>query len=160
MTERGGQTAEAVSTPKGRFGTPICFDCDYEDVIRKMTRDGAEYFIIPSLDATRWGVKQHLQHAELFRHRAAENGRWMMVASGSGMTQLIDPYGKRVKQLELMTEGVLVGYLERRSGLTFYTQYGWLFAWVAMSAGWAWWLWLCLRNHRKKRGENSFILGE
>ncbi|MDB4541693.1 hypothetical protein N9192_02235, partial [Akkermansiaceae bacterium] len=80
-----GTTAKAVETPFGKIGTPICFDCDHQDVVRKMTADGAEFFLIPSLDKIVWTERQHLQHGQLFRHRAAENGRWLAIASTSGL---------------------------------------------------------------------------
>ena len=74
-----------------------------------MVADGAEFLVAPTMDAIHWGEKQHLQHAELFRHRAAENRRWMMVAATSGLTQVIDPNGLRVDSLPLMEEGGLGG---------------------------------------------------
>ncbi|SHJ91532.1 Apolipoprotein N-acyltransferase [Rubritalea squalenifaciens DSM 18772] len=148
-----GTEAKPVETRKGTFGTPICFDCDYEDTVRQMTGKGAEYFIVPSLDAKHWGLQEHEQHAELFRHRAAENGRWMMVASGSGMTQLIDPYGNRVLSLPLMEEGILSGMLEKRKGLTFFTRAGWLFPWIVLVVGSAWMLWLMGSYYGQKKAQ-------
>jgi apolipoprotein N-acyltransferase len=38
-----GTTALPVVTPLGKVGTPICFDCDFQDVVRKMTLAGAEF---------------------------------------------------------------------------------------------------------------------
>ncbi|MGE9268066.1 MAG: apolipoprotein N-acyltransferase [Verrucomicrobiales bacterium] len=121
-----GERAEAVSSPLGGFGMPICFDNDYQDVVRRMTRDGAACFFVPSMDGAHWSAREHEQHGMLFRHRAAENGRWMAVASTSGVTQIIDEHGRVRERLPLMAEGVLRGKLELRSGLTFYQRAGWL----------------------------------
>ncbi len=74
-----GTTALPVETAHGKIGTPVCFDCDYEGVTRRMTASGAEMFIVPIMDAESWSARQHDQHAELFRRRASENGRWMFV---------------------------------------------------------------------------------
>lgn len=127
-----GTEAKAIDTPIGRIGTPICFDCDHESVIRRMVADGAELILAPSLDAISWTEKQHLQHAELFRHRAAENHRWIAVAATSGMTQIIDPNGKRMTSIPLMEPGFMKGTVGLVNGRTFYNKYGWLTGWVCM----------------------------
>ena len=127
-----GTEAKAIDTPIGRIGTPICFDCDHESVIRRMVADGAELILVPSLDAISWTERQHLQHAELFRHRAAENHRWIAVAATSGMTQIIDPTGNRVQNIPLMDPGFMKGAVGLVTGRTFYNQYGWLIGWICM----------------------------
>jgi len=125
-----GEVMEPVQTRWGRVATPICFDCDFTRVARQMTAAGAEWFAMPSMDPEPWGARQHWQHAELFRHRAAENGRWFAVASSSGATRFIDPHGVVRSELPLMDEGVLAGEVWRRRKLTFYTRAGWLTPWV------------------------------
>lgn len=118
--------ASVIETPLGKIATTICFDNDYEEVPRRVVTDGAELLLIPSMDAVHWTARQHLQHAELARHRAAENGRWVVVSSSSGLTQTIDPRGRRVARLPLFEPGFLVSEVGTRSGLTPYTRFGWL----------------------------------
>ncbi len=146
-----GTEAKAVETSRWKIGTPICFDCDYQDVIRRMVADGAEFLAIPSMDGAHWGDKEHYQHAELFRHRAAENGRWVAVAATSGVTQIIDPYGNRVKSLPIIEEGVLTGYVGARQELTIYTRVGWLFPWCVTVAGALWMIVLFIQGLIGKR---------
>ncbi len=134
-----GTTAEPVPTLRGNVGTPVCFDCDFSGVVRRMTRAGAETFIVPSMDAARWGAWQHLQHAELFRVRASENARWMFVCASSGVSQIIDSHGHVVQSLPPMEQGVLEGRLLRRTGQTFFTRAGWLTPWVLLGTAAAWW---------------------
>lgn len=86
----------------------------------------SEWFWL-SMDAAGWSVRQHWQHAEQFRHRAAENGRWMVVASSSGITQIIAADGARVSALAPMDPGELYGELGRSRELTPFTRGGWLF---------------------------------
>jgi apolipoprotein N-acyltransferase len=120
-----GKQALPVATRFGRIGTPVCFDCDYVDTPRRMTAAGAQFFAVPSMDARHWSERQHLQHAELFRHRALENGRWMAVCATSGLTQVIDPHGNRWATLPLMEDAVMQSSVFRRDGLTFFTRIGW-----------------------------------
>ena len=107
-----------------------------------MVADGAEFLVVPTMDAMHWGAKQQYQHSELFRHRAAENGRWIIVAATSGLTQVIDSNGNRLSSLPIIDEGVLVSELGRQSGLTFYTRMGWVFPWMAMGVAVVWMIWL------------------
>ena len=127
-----GTEAKAFDTPIGRIGTPICFDCDHESIIRRMVADGAQALIVPSLDATSWTKRQHLQHAELFRHRAAENRRWIAVSASSGMTQIIDPYGNQTANLPLIEPGALTGKIGISDTRTIYNRFGWLTGWICM----------------------------
>ena len=112
-----GSTALPVETAHGKVGTPVCFDCDYEGVVRKMTAAGAEMFIVPIMDAASWTARQHEQHAALFRMRAAENGRWMFVCASSGVSQVIDPHGHVHARLPVLEPGTLTGNIRRESKL-------------------------------------------
>ena len=125
-----GHRAEPVATRFGTIGPPICFDCDFTECVRRMTAAGAEAFAVPSMDAARWPARQHLQHAEIFRHRALENNRWMLVCATSGLSQLIDPHGNRIAQLPMLKDGCLETTLFLRSDTTFFTRAGWLFPWA------------------------------
>ena len=119
-------------TPVGMVATPICFDCDYSGVARRLTKNGAEVFLVPSMDPKSWTAKQHEQHGVLFRHRAAENGRYFAVASSSGVTQIIDQAGGVVKRLPLMEDEVLVGMVGLAQRQTYFTRRGWRLAPLCM----------------------------
>jgi len=149
-----GPTKKAIDTPLGRMGTPVCFDCDFQDVVRQMTLDGAEFFAVPSMDAAHWGEKQHIQHAQLFRLRAAENRRPFVVAASSGVSQIISANGWSSLRLPSMVEDVLDGRLAPEKQLTFFTRWGWMTPWVAVVvvAGWT----LRLSRRRRNELENSF----
>ncbi len=137
-----GKTALPVFTPLGKIGTPICFDCDFHDVVRKMTLAGAEFFAVPSMDAASWSARQHIQHSQLFRVRAAENHRCMVVAASSGVSQIIDSHGEVIQSLAPMKTGIISGSIESRKGLTFYTRTGWLTPWLALALSLIWTGWL------------------
>ncbi len=141
-----GKTALPVETAHGKIGTPVCFDCDYEGVTRRMTAAGAEMFIVPMMDAASWTARQHDQHAELFRIRACENGRWMFVCATSGVSQVIDPNGQIHARLPALAHGPLIGTMKRETKLTIYTRFGWLTPWVLLGAAVLCWLALLLRS--------------
>ena len=145
-----GSTALPVLTTHGKIGTPICFDGDYEGVVRRMTAAGAELFVVPTMDAEKWSARQHDQHAELFRIRACENGRWIFVVATSGVSQLIGPNGHVHARLAALQQGTLSGTLKRETRLTFYTRYGWLTPWCVLAVATIVWLVLLLPGKRGK----------
>lgn len=121
-----------TQTVLGAMATPICFDCDYSDISRKMTMLGAEFFATPSYDDKMWSAKQHFQHAQLFRLRAAENGRWFACAASSGVSQFIDPHGNVHCSIPPMDAGVLTYNIGKNNNITFYSRIGWLFPWLTI----------------------------
>ncbi len=145
-----GTTALPVDTFHGKIGTPICFDCDYEGVVRRMTAAGAEAFIVPMMDAESWSKMQHDQHAELFRIRAYENGRWFVVCGTSGVSQAIDDRGAVHAKLDAMEQGVLTSFVRRKTELTFYTRWGWLTPWCLLGIAVVCWIVLLLPQRAAK----------
>jgi apolipoprotein N-acyltransferase len=128
-----GREFTPMQTRLGAFGTPVCFDCDYTEVARRMVQLGAEYFLVPSFDARHWSANQHWQHAVLFRLRAAENARWLAVAASSGVSQIVDPHGRVHASLPLMERGHLVYRIGRNKRKTVFTLVGWLFPWLTLA---------------------------
>jgi apolipoprotein N-acyltransferase len=139
-----GEVSVPVTTIHGNVGTPICFDCDYEGVVRKMTSAGAEWFVVPTMDAASWSARQHDQHAGLARIRACENGRWMFVCASSGVSQVIDPNGHLHSKLNALQQGTISGAIKRESRLTFYTRFGWLTPWCVLAVALGWWVLLII----------------
>lgn len=143
-----GKTTLPVETTHGKIGTPICFDCDYEGVVRGMTAAGAELIVAPTMDAEKWTSRQHDQHAELFRIRACENGRWLFVVATSGVSQIIDSRGHLHARLDALKQGPVSGIMKRETALTFYTRYGWLGPWCVLASAIGCWMVILLKKSR------------
>jgi apolipoprotein N-acyltransferase len=101
-------------------------------------------FIVPMMDAESWSKRQHDQHAELFRIRACENGRWFFVCGTSGVSQVIDPFGRVRARLPAMEQGVLTGEVRLETRLTHYTRWGWLTPWFLLGIASVCWIVLLL----------------
>ena len=96
------------------------------------------------MDAESWSARQHDQHAELFRIRACENGRWFFVVATSGVSQIIDPNGHVHTRLAALEQGTISGRLKRETKVTFFTRFGWLVPWCVLASGAVCWLILLL----------------
>jgi apolipoprotein N-acyltransferase len=75
----------------------ICFESIFPDISRRLVAEGAEILVVSTSDV--WvghspaELRQHSQASVL---RAVETGRWLIRASGTGVTCIIDPAGRIV----------------------------------------------------------------
>jgi apolipoprotein N-acyltransferase len=56
--------------------------------------------------------------------RAVENRRYLLRAATTGISGIIDPYGRILSESELMTKTYLLGKITPSEKMTFYTQFG------------------------------------
>jgi apolipoprotein N-acyltransferase len=64
------------------------------------------------------------QHLQISRMRAIETGRYMLRATNTGVTAIIDPRGKVVARLPQFTEGELQGEVRGYGGASPYVNFG------------------------------------
>jgi len=84
-------TYPVYETPLGRIGTIICYDLDFTDTARRITRNGAQLILVPSHDWPQIATK-HYTHLVF---RAVENRVSLVKADNSGNDSVIvDPYGR------------------------------------------------------------------
>ena len=118
-----------------RIGPLICFEDTLGDLTRQFAQRGAQILVTVTNDA--WflksvGSEQHVLQA-LFR--CAETKLPMVRAANTGVTCVIDRFGRIVNQLQndqggTFIEGVLFAHLDVPTdpAKTFYTRYGELFS--------------------------------
>jgi apolipoprotein N-acyltransferase len=62
--------------------------------------------------------------------RAVENRRYMVRAANTGISAIVDPYGRIEAATPMGVRTILDGTAQFRSDRTFYTQYGDVFAYA------------------------------
>ncbi|MFN3308421.1 MAG: apolipoprotein N-acyltransferase [Anaerolineales bacterium] len=84
-------TYPVYDTPLGRIATIICYDLDFTDTARRITRNGAQLILVPSHDWPQIATK-HYTHLVF---RAVENRVSLVKSDNSGNdSAIIDPYGR------------------------------------------------------------------
>ncbi len=123
-----GQNASLMGTPLGKLGTLICFESVYAHVARNSVAEGAEILAIITNDG--WyrdaiALYQHNAHAVL---RALENSRYVLRAGNTGISSVIDPWGRIQTQSLPMERTYLYTLLDPaqvvRKEKTPYTRFG------------------------------------
>ena len=111
----------------GKIGVNICFESIFPQIARTQTRNGAEVLCVVTNDA--WfertqAARQHLMMAKL---RAIENRRFLLMAAGTGISAVIDPFGRTRRDLGLFQHGIIIDSVVPSRYLTLYTRFGdWL----------------------------------
>lgn len=101
----------------------ICYEIAYPQMVAHMAKN-ADLLVTVSNDA--WfgdslGPKQHMALAQM---RALETGRWLLRATNTGTTALVDHKGNIIERLPYETLATLTGVAQLRSGSTPYMILG------------------------------------
>lgn len=107
-----------------RFGSPICYEIIFPNLVRKFVKRGANFLVTITNDGWYGKSSAPYQHFSMAVLRAVENRRFLLRAATTGISGIIDPYGRILSKSELMTSTYLTGNITPRQGLTFYTRYG------------------------------------
>lgn len=107
----------------------ICYESIFPDEIRQFAAGGAELFINLSDDGWYGDIGAPGQHLNMGRMRAIENGRWLLLATNTGITASIDPMGRVIVQAPGNERTTLLAPYGYESRETVYTRYGDWFAW-------------------------------
>ncbi|MBI5417425.1 apolipoprotein N-acyltransferase [Candidatus Poribacteria bacterium] len=110
------------------FATLICYEGAFGDLTRKFVKDGAEFLVNITNDSWSKSSTSHYQHAIMSIFRAIENRVYLVRAANTGISFIVDPYGRITKKLDLYKRGTVKGkiFLYEKDK-TFYTKYGDIF---------------------------------
>ncbi|MDD3982300.1 MAG: apolipoprotein N-acyltransferase, partial [Spirochaetales bacterium] len=119
----------APGTPV-RFSTPICFEDAFAGLCRRYILEGADLLVNLTNDSWSRTQSAQLQHWAIARLRAIENRRTLVRSTNSGVSSVIDPWGRSIAELpqfEAKTMLVRVPvYVDEE--LSFYCRFGDWFA--------------------------------
>lgn len=120
---RGGLEQRPLDLAGQRVAINIC----YEDVFgEEIVLQLPEATLLVNVSNDAWfgrsiGPWQHLQISQM---RAQETGRYMLRATNTGVTAMIDERGRVLDKMDMFTTGGLHGLAQGFSGATPYVRYG------------------------------------
>ncbi|APE32436.1 apolipoprotein N-acyltransferase [Halomonas aestuarii] len=113
------------------IGNAICYEIIYADLVAARAREAGALLTV-SNDTWFGASIGPLQHLQMARLRALENGRPVIRATSNGVTALIDPRGRVTARAPQFETAVLEGEITATEGLTPFTRTGswptWLLA--------------------------------
>lgn len=119
-----------------KIASIICFEDTFPGLVRKFVLNGASLLVNLTNDTWFGYSPEPYQHAALSIFRAVENGVYLARSTNTGLSCLVDPYG-RIKEIVqdqrgevLYIEGYFRSEIVANKGNTFYTTYGNIFIWI------------------------------
>ncbi|WP_110641768.1 apolipoprotein N-acyltransferase [Salinicola sp. CPA57] len=119
----GADSQPPILTHGIAIGSAICYEIVYPDLVAERARD-ANVLLTVSNDTWFGRSIGPLQHLQMARLRALENGRYVVRATSNGVTAIIDDQGRlqeRGPQFETVS---VVGDVVPMTGLTPFTRIG------------------------------------
>ncbi len=117
------------------IGGYICYEAIFPDLVRRFAANGAELLVNVTNDAWYGTTSAPYQHLAMAAFRAVENRRYMVRAANTGITAVVDPWGRVLDETRLFDTTVLVREVPFVAGTTFYTRHGDVFARACAAAG-------------------------
>jgi apolipoprotein N-acyltransferase len=111
-----------------RIGGYICYEAIFPDLVRLFPAQGAELLVNITNDAWYGTTSAPYQHLYMAAFRAVENRRYMVRAANTGITAVVDPWGRILEPTRLFDRTVLVREVPYVSETSFYTRHGDVFA--------------------------------
>jgi apolipoprotein N-acyltransferase len=126
-----GNKNEIFEVNGAKFGVLVCYEGLFHKLCNQYGKAGADYFINITNDGWTDTVAGHMQHSSVSVFRAVENGIWYVRAGNTGLTAIIDPFGRIVKSIPLLTKGYLTGTLDfKMNRKTFFSGNGDVFFYI------------------------------
>ena len=92
----GSGELQTVDTPYGKLSAIICWDADFPNVLRQAGQQDVDLLFVPSND---WLAVKDI-HAGMAAFRAVENGVSIYRQTGSGVSSVIDAYGRTIHRVD------------------------------------------------------------
>ncbi len=115
------------------FGSPICYEIIFPDLVRRFVKNGANFLVTITNDGWYGPTSAPYQHFAIAVFRSVENRRFLLRAATTGVSGIIDPWGRVVQKSKIMTETFLTGRVTPGRDLTFYARHGDLFSLTSLT---------------------------
>ncbi len=115
---------DRTQTDSIAFAAVVCLESVFPQIVRDGISKGARFLVIVTNDAWYDGTFAPAQHAQIAVLRAVENRIGVARCANSGISNIIDAYGRVRKQTENGEETILTGDVDVQSEETFFTRHG------------------------------------
>jgi len=145
-----GQERVVFELPEARFSVLVCFESTFPRLVRLFVHDGAEFLVNVTNDVWYGRTSMPFQHASIAVMRSIETHRSLARSANSGVSLLVDPGGRILRELGIFERGYLVDDLPVVTEETFYARYGDIFPWAVSALALALVLYTCLPTRRSR----------
>lgn len=123
-----GKSYKIFKTEYGKFSSIICFESMLPQISREMVRRGAQFILIVTNDAWFQKSSAPYQHLAMAVIRAVENRRYVIQSANTGVSAIINPYGRINKASGIFSSEIIADKICPLNSLTIYCKFGDIFA--------------------------------
>lgn len=127
-----GTASPVVQAAGIPLGINICYESIFPSLVRDSVRQGAQILVNQTNDGWYMRTAAPYQHWAPNVYRAVENRRYLLRANNTGISGIIDPWGRTVRRSPIFEAQVVTGTVYPRTDLSFYTRHGDVFAIVCL----------------------------
>jgi apolipoprotein N-acyltransferase len=121
-----GSAEQSFNTPFGQAAVGICYDAVYAGLFRKQVAMGGQ-FILTASNLDPYGLTLMSQFTAHNVMRAIETDRWLVQATNTGYSSVIDPQGRVQWRSQANIDQIHAATIQRRQTQTPYVRWGdWL----------------------------------
>jgi apolipoprotein N-acyltransferase len=129
-----GLNPELLPVDGHRLSVAICYEVVYPDLVRQFVAGGSELLTTITNDAWFGQTSAPVQHFQQAAMRAIENGRYLVRSANTGISGIVDPYGRVLAQTPIFESAVLVGEARFLRTSTFFSRHGDVLAYASVAA--------------------------
>lgn len=133
-----GEGTMLLDTRMGKAAVVICFEAVFPELVRERMRRGADVLVNLSNDVWLGDGAGAAQHLAMARLRAVENRTWLLRATTTGVSAIVDPWGRIRAESGTFVADTLRAEVVPMRIATVYKSFGDLFAWTCLAAGVLW----------------------
>jgi apolipoprotein N-acyltransferase len=113
--------------------TAICYEVVYPSLVREAVSGGSELLTTITNDAWYGHSSAPYQHWALASMRAIEEGRYLARAANTGISGVVDPYGRVVAESGIFEQASMVEDVRFLTIRTIYSRIGDVIAYIAVA---------------------------
>ncbi|HET6268110.1 MAG TPA: apolipoprotein N-acyltransferase, partial [Acidobacteriota bacterium] len=106
------------------FALNICFEVVFPQLARRLVNGGASLLVTITNDAWFGNTSAPYQHFDMAAMRAIENRRYLVRSANTGVSGVVDPYGRMLVRTPIFQEAAFASNVKWIHDQTFYTKYG------------------------------------
>ena len=119
-----GRDMVILPTRHGPISTAICYEIVFPRLVRESVLRGSQLLTTITNDAWYGHSSAPYQHFLQASMRAIEQGRYLARSANTGISGIVDPYGRVVERSPLFERTVIVGEVRMLDGRTIYGRIG------------------------------------
>jgi apolipoprotein N-acyltransferase len=128
-----GRDETIFQHPLGDFAVLVCFESIFPQLARKFHHLGASFLVIITNDGWFGKTSAPFQHAQIAIFRAIETRTSIARCANTGVSMVIDPFGRVVKETPIFVKEKVMADLSLQKQTTYYDRKGEWLSWACVA---------------------------